>query len=374
MAEVIATLNPEMPKRYEKLDGIEYVKQKDGTLRVNGILELGDGEEKIVRKILIPEPDTMWGYEPEEYEKYKEDPEKWEMAREIKRLSTRLANVEQELSRLRTPEGPPPENLASPSADNHTAEQSKPAPAARPEESEPQPAAAEEAAADIQVEPTEPEAQERGNLWHRISGRVGRFVIGSQAAMHNGVYNLADRQGRREVVLEEVRDTETVGGYTEHERRRGAAAIVGGAALVGAGVLAGWLIWGRHGGHDVINHYYSNGAEVAGPPVVPGGGNGGSAAMNSLSGSHVDFFDASVGHRLTAVQLPKELHLETISGHEAIVDNHGNLVASSSELPKGIADRQGNLSLDARKLLRAKGYILAQGKLGNRFMTIVNGS
>jgi hypothetical protein len=212
---------------------------------------------------------------------------------------------------------------------------------------------------------------ERGNAWHRLSGRIGRSILGTQASLHNRLYNLTDRQGRREVIVEEAVDEERVGGYTEQERRAGRAAVIGGAALAGAGVLVGWLIWGRHGGHDVINHYYSNGTEVTGPPV-PGGG-GGPSTADTIGGSHIDYFNDAIDRRRTGVMLPQELHLQNVSGHQAIVDNQGNIVVGHNNLPDGIADRQGNLSIAARKKLRAMGYALDQTKLGGRFMTFVQG-
>lgn len=239
-----------------------------------------------------------------------------------------------------------------------------------PEPTEP---ATEESAATVpenQDAAEESNERRRGNVLHRVTGRVGRAVLGTQAKIHNGLYNISDRNGRREVIIEEVRDEKTIGGYTEHERRRGAAALIGGAALVGAGVLAGWLIWGRHGGHDVINHYYYDGNEVAGPPAVPGAG-GGSNAANVVHDSHVDFFNAAPGHRRTGVMWPKELHTANVSGHKVVLDNHNNVVLGHSDMPKGISDRQGNLSVAARKKLRAMGYVLSQTKLGRRYMTFV---
>lgn len=71
---------------------------------------------------------------------------------------------------------------------------------------------------------------------------------------------------RREVVVtrdvpqgEVVREREVVE-REEDDRRRVVLAALGGAALVGAGVFAGWLIWGRHSGvsHEDIKDITKN--------------------------------------------------------------------------------------------------------------------
>ncbi len=108
MSEVIANINPEMPHGYEKLDGLEIIKQKDGSLRYNGVLELGDSDSKIKRRIQLPELDEVWGFEASEFEAYNKNPEVWNQGLLINQLISRLdvleqrnQSLEQEIAELR---------------------------------------------------------------------------------------------------------------------------------------------------------------------------------------------------------------------------------------------------------------------------------
>lgn len=83
---------------------------------------------------------------------------------------------------------------------------------------------------------------QRAGRWNRFSGRIGNTLLGYQVKAHNGFHNIVDRNDR--LVVEEV---ETYG-YPPESERAGALAV-GSIALAGAGVLLGWLIWGRHGSH-----------------------------------------------------------------------------------------------------------------------------
>lgn len=94
MSEVLATVDPELPSGYEKLDGIEIVEQKDGGYRYNGLIELGEGDSKTTRRVQLPDLAEMWGTDPKEWEEYKADPEKWEMKRQIKELTERVEALE----------------------------------------------------------------------------------------------------------------------------------------------------------------------------------------------------------------------------------------------------------------------------------------
>jgi len=211
-------------------------------------------------------------------------------------------------------------------------------------------------------EPEEPTLRTRfGRGWNRTTGRIGGFILGRQAALHNGKYNLLDRHGR---VIEE--DVEVIDGYTPESERAGAMAI-GGAALVGAGVLVGYLIWGRHGGPNVINHHHTT-------TVPRGNGPTGNTSIFGIpgpnsSGRHVDFFNSGPGHRFTGVDLPKRLHLRKVFGHGVLVDDHGRTIVG--RLKDGLFDRQGNLSERAKTISRAKGYLLTQGNLASRYMTYI---
>lgn len=67
MSEVVwSSSNVALPRGYEKLDGIEVVKQKDDGIRFNGLMELGVGNEQTIRKVQLPDPLEMWGYDPDD--------------------------------------------------------------------------------------------------------------------------------------------------------------------------------------------------------------------------------------------------------------------------------------------------------------------
>jgi hypothetical protein len=366
MAEVIEKIEPEMPAGYDKLSGIEITKQKDGQVRYSGLLELGEGEDMIVRKVLIPEPDMLWGYDPEDYQGYKGDPEKWEMKQNIKRLEGALTELQNDHASLRADyeslkakiggdaASPAQETPAAAEADDTAVEPSSPDAADSPAETP----------ETTTVETAEVETPDQKSWWQRTRDRVMGPVYGSHAATitRRKKYEYDD-EGR---VIVEVEESD--------ERQRRTGLIAGATALVGAGagLGLGYLIWHKTG-YDV-NHYYYNGAEVAGPPVMPGSGAGN--PMNTISGSHVDFFsgaDGSSGMRRTGVMLPQELHLQNVSGHQEIVDSHNNVVVGQKDVPSGMTDRQGNLSAAARNKLRSMGYVLSQTKLGGRFMTFVQG-
>lgn len=101
-------------------------------------------------------------------------------------------------------------------------------------------------------EKTNAETSGLTNRWNRLTGWLGAKTLGAQASLHNGMYNITDRQGRREVVLEQVTTTEVVDGYADYERRRGRNILLG---AIGAVALAGAAYWlGTKHGHDVNNY------------------------------------------------------------------------------------------------------------------------
>jgi uncharacterized coiled-coil protein SlyX len=90
--------------------------------------------------------------------------------------------------------------------------------------------------------------------WSRARERVGGAILGWQVQAHNGAYRIMNRRGE---VVDEV-DDETAYEYRESERRAGGAAILGGLALLGAGVLVGWFLH-RHGHGNEYNEIITNG-------------------------------------------------------------------------------------------------------------------
>jgi hypothetical protein len=147
-------------------------------------------------------------------------------------------------------------------------------------------------------------------------------MTGYQVRAHNGLYNLVDRRGN--VVREDV---EVVDGYAVESERRGAA-VVGGVALLGAGVLVGWLLFGRHGNHEATKTITEtvttgNGGGSTTKEVIlnrPGGSlhdavinRGGVPSVNlaspvdhlSGSGWHRDYFPGLNEHKAFGVDLPK---------------------------------------------------------------------
>lgn len=75
--------------------------------------------------------------------------------------------------------------------------------------------------------------------FNRATGWIGRKLPRSRPPYESGV--LVEHNGAPAVVVEE----EWRDGYSQYERRRGAAAVIGAAALVGVAVLAAGL-WGEH--------------------------------------------------------------------------------------------------------------------------------
>src|SRR4051794_5690764 len=104
MSEIIANIDPGMPTGYEKLDGIEVTKQKDGSLRYNGIIKLGDGPNTFERKVQIPDLLEMWGMDtPElntEWERYKSDPDKWIQTKLLEELNGKVSALTETVNQM----------------------------------------------------------------------------------------------------------------------------------------------------------------------------------------------------------------------------------------------------------------------------------
>jgi hypothetical protein len=313
MNEVIATIQtPDeekgdpYPQGYTSFDRLEIKKQKNGHEAIYGILIVGDTE----RQVLMPDLAQMWGHDPEDRQRYNQNPEMWHLKHQVHVLTKRVESLESDLAQAR---------LQDPATVLHPEPEPKKQ-VIRTSESRPR------------------------QVWNQTAGRLGDLMLRRQVELHNELYSYLDNRGRRITVEEEVID-----GYPESSRRAGAAAI--GAVAVGGvvGGLIGYFI-GRHTGHDVINHYHT----IKTPP----------------SPSHVALYNSAPGYRLTGAELPQKLHLaKDLSGRSIIRDNDGLTVVG--HLKDGLFDRQGNLSRPARALLRAKGYILNQLPFGGRYMTKV---
>jgi hypothetical protein len=94
MSEVLASVDAAMPRGYEKLDRIEIVKQDKGNIRFNGVIELGEGENKLERRVLLPDLVEMWGVAENKSE---EDPEKIWLKKRVDELTARVAELEARL-------------------------------------------------------------------------------------------------------------------------------------------------------------------------------------------------------------------------------------------------------------------------------------
>lgn len=429
MSEVIATINVEMPSGYEKLSGIEVVKQKDETSRYNGILELGESESKFERRISLVDPLEMWGYDSDttDWENRTANPKEWWMNKQIANLTERVFKLETQNASALARNTELEEILKERNPQTHTAviseaeTTSEPLPSSDKDESDglsdkatedklwlpakgesvilnapqehrcfgwktsselfvdddethvtitngetekkvllssiskPESVVTESATAEPISEAAGDSSREvPTNRWNSLRTRMGNILTGRSAVIGMQT-RLFEKNGQQIRITEEVVDAD---GTVESDKRVGGIAVLGGAALLAAGVIIGVLaedyFESKHGipktGLGRVIHEHSSG-NIAGP------------------GSHVDFYNPSPGHRLIGVELPKSLHLANHSGHDIIVDNHGRTVVG--RLKDGMFDRQGKLSRGARAILKAKGYGVSWGKLGERFMTIV---
>lgn len=381
MSEVVGSLDPVMPVGYEKLDGIEVVKQQDGSIRYNGLLRLGTDGVTLDRKVLLPDLAEVWGYDSEqsqtEWESRQADPEKWVLYSRVAELEQRVAELTDRLSGrgapidssvIVTPAVParetghkaektigpgillshrhhdgsithgltaisrpwPEDNgvvyvtVRDDNGQNHIIPEHDLLPDAG--QMEPQP----DWPIPRRVESDSPVKR----AWHRTAGRLGGLMLGAQVRLHNGASRALDRPSPA-VAVEEF------DGYTTQEIASGEQALGVAAVAAVLGGLVAYLIWGRHGATppEIINHIREH--------------------KVYLGGNHTDYLRPG---GQSAVDLPQKLRLaKDFSGHEIIKNSLGHTVVSHAELPEGFQDRQGNLSIAARAILRAKGYILTQG-------------
>lgn len=139
----------------------------------------------------------------------------------------------------------------------------------------------------------------------------------------------------------------------QRKNKIGTAVLLGGAALTGLGFA----------GIDAI------------PSSLPwqhgSGGNGG----NNLPSDYNTEYVGSPG--ITGANLPAGMDLiQSSNGHLALYDNVSHReILNGGSLPRGLFDRQGNLSFAGRAYLRKEGFSLEQmTNLAGRFMTTINRS
>lgn len=175
--------------------------------------------------------------------------------------------------------------------------------------------------------------------WNRFRARAGNLLTG-RTLFANAQTRWGERDGRRyRIVEEEVQDDGTI----ESDRRAGTAAVIGGAALVGAGVLAGYLIWGRHTGHNplVINHNHTK--TVTDTVTLPSSG----GSVRNIEVNHnTELWNAQTGGGGdVGISLPRGYHLvkSSTSGYHEIVTSNGRVVADHIEMSQTGAISQGTL-------------------------------
>jgi hypothetical protein len=264
--------------------------------------------------------------------------------------------------------------------------------------------------------------------WNRTTGWLGSRVYFGRPP-EGRLVRAVDRDGTTVFVGPEVVDE-----YEEYDRRRGAAIILGAAAVAGAILAVAWP-WGEHeeaeGSNSQqtrieslqgkVNNYQielrskdaqlkalkadearENGGSLQGEPegsgqnepgnegseIVPGGsGNNGNEPNNSGNEStgpgtgngkaHIEFKQPLERPFRTGEGLPKNLHKQiNLAGNRAsIVDDSGNVIVDHLG-----HDRQGNLDKQSKELLMQHGYKLRQVRIsirdnqGNptyRYMTVV---
>ena len=129
---------------------------------------------------------------------------------------------------------------------------------------------------------------------------------------------------------------ERIDGYRIEDRRRGAAAILGAAAVIGVGVLAAGL-WGEHEEQE--------GRGQAPTITLPATPHVEHDPTSGVGSRHEVLFH---GNQAFKVSLPGNLvWQENANGSYSIGDINGHVV-----VPHVYGDQQGNLDQDSRKLLR----------------------
>ena len=272
MSEVVTTVNPMMPPDYGYIKAIEIKRLNDGSIRYNGIIDIGEGDALVHRRIQLPSLETIWGHSPSLRVDYMRDPENWvspyatepiaEPQTELEQLRQRVAELEAELEAIR---GVPvaPVDTAADTDDRVAGTSAVGAGPDRIEEEtarEPGAAVAEDREVIDTTEPRDrtvveddrnlPFRDRMVNRWYGMNAKVGGFILGRNARPYRGGYRVYDRSGTtyRDIDEDEYDDT------YESQRRAGAIVVLGGLALFAGGVLIGWLLHKNGNGH-VINEY-----------------------------------------------------------------------------------------------------------------------
>ena len=361
MSEIIALKPFDPPAGYEKFSRIEVAlednkskKLGDRTIaRINGILELGEGEDKVVRKVQLPDLGEAWGHRPQERIDYTADPKGYErdqkiamLTEEVTRLTAQNRLLEERLSGLEKGQDKP--------------------------------------------KPVDNRSGIRQRVGDFFSGRTSKAWVDTRI------------NSRQEA---EVR--------TERRNRRLALGAVVGAAAVG---LA-WWIDSRTGGNSVdslqerlndlqldedktqtgiqnINGSLDRIEAILDPngPNKPGDAftnltdiirgdsgvdTGGFGGNLDSPGDHLDFYNVDTGSRVTAVELPSGTFLEEGPGgrHNIVGPGRKTLIEGADW------DQQGNLAQWVRRKLTDQGFSLHQkvlqyvktdGQIGSRYFTDVS--
>ncbi len=83
------------------------------------------------------------------------------------------------------------------------------------------------------------------------------------------------------------------------------------------------------------------------------------------TGNHVEFFDPSPGHRISAIQLPNGMRLgHDSAGHDILLKGH-QVVLSHADVPGGVTKENGVLSQKAVEILRGQNFKVAYQGLQN---------
>ena len=365
MSEIIANIEVDMPTGYEKLDGLEVIKRKDGNASINGLLKLGDTDAEFNRRIQSLDPLEMWGYDigTSDWERRKADPAGWERERTFNQLvervsaleslvairDNRIEDLEVQVRSLTVGSVEPedstqttvPEAITegdTESTENLNAQQDQQTPLV-------------DEVLSGEPNPNEAELQARIRDLENINNQ--QLV---ELARTEGQLSEADRH------TEYYRQTQEVVWYRRPRVFLAAGAVAVSAALLG---LAAYTyheveeIEHRQANPDYIqnsddeNQYYETDGSVG-------------------SGMHVDFYSSVPSQRLTGVVLPKILKTKhNLDGSISLIDSSGKVI-----IKKLAWDQQGNLTKNIRsqlKDLKNGGYVVNQGKLGNRYATVVHG-
>jgi hypothetical protein len=172
-----------------------------------------------------------------------------------------------------------------------------------------------------------------------------------------GVYAPPDGGYVREVDGEVVEVMED-----DVEGRDGTARALGAAALIGVGALAIWgLVEHKYMGHSPTRELRHNGVfpygHFKGVPNHHLGGHEVTGGPGLGNGTHTDFFNRAPGHRRTAVEAARTIHLTGNPGDKTLKDGN-HVILKHVQWTK-----EGLLSKWDRMRLRNMGYQVEWGKL-----------